>query len=130
MFAALNTVEPPILALNVVDLQPRRRSRWAEQRRQAIIDSIASRLDSVAAFLDDRDHLVDGRFTAADLLMTTVLRILRDDRPGAPSGRRLPPISRAAKPDRHSSARWRRRWRPSPRTRRRSDRSRDRAPRY
>ena len=77
VFAALNTVEPPILALNVVDLQPGGAPPGTEKLRLAIIDKIASRLDSVAAFLGDRDHLVAGRFTAADLLMTTVLRILR-----------------------------------------------------
>ena len=52
------------------------------------------RLDSLAAFLGEREHLVEGRFTAADLLMTTVLRILRHtdlvsrDRCSTPTRRR------------------------------------------
>jgi glutathione S-transferase len=76
-FASLNTVEPPIMMLNVVDLQPGGAPKGAEQLREGIVKMIGTRLDSVAAFLGEREHLVAGRFTAADLLMTTVLRILR-----------------------------------------------------
>jgi len=38
---------------------------------------IEKRLDSLAARLGDHEYLEDDRFTAGDLMMTTVLRILR-----------------------------------------------------
>jgi glutathione S-transferase len=75
-FAALNTIEPPIMMLNVVDLQPGGAPEGAELLREGIVKMIGMRLDSLAAFLGDREHLVADRFTAADLLMTSVLRYL------------------------------------------------------
>jgi glutathione S-transferase len=45
--------------------------------RNEVSARVDSRLDSVAAFLADKDYL-EGGFSAADLLMTTVLRVLRD----------------------------------------------------
>ena len=77
MFAALNTIEPPITTLNVIDLQPGGAPAGAKDLRESVLARIGVRLDSLAAFLGDREHLVEDRFTAADLLMTTVLRILR-----------------------------------------------------
>jgi glutathione S-transferase len=77
MLAALNTIEPPIMMLNVIDLQPGGAPAGAKDIRDSIVARIGGRLDNLAAFLGEREHLVDGRFTAADLLMTTVLRILR-----------------------------------------------------
>jgi glutathione S-transferase len=77
MLAALNTIEPPIMMLNVIDLQPGGAPAGAKDLRQAVIGRIGGRLDSLADFLGEREHLVESRFTAADLLMTTVLRILR-----------------------------------------------------
>jgi glutathione S-transferase len=77
MFAALNTVEPPIMMLNVIDLQPGGVSEGTKDLRTAVLAAIQVRLDGVATFLGGREHLVEDRFTAADLLMTTVLRILR-----------------------------------------------------
>ena len=77
MLAALNTIEPPITTLNVIDLQPGGAPAGAKDLRDSVVSRIGLRLDSLAAFLGDRENLVGGRFTAADLLMTTVLRILR-----------------------------------------------------
>jgi glutathione S-transferase len=77
MFAALNTVEPPIMMLNVIDLQPPEVREGTARLREAVAQMIGTRLDTVASFLGTREHLVEGRFTAADLLMTSVLRILR-----------------------------------------------------
>ena len=77
MLAALNTIEPPITVLNVIDLQPGGAPPGAKELRESVASRIGQRLDSLAAFLGDRPHLVENRFTAADLLMTTVLRILR-----------------------------------------------------
>jgi glutathione S-transferase len=73
MFAALNTVEPPIMMLNLID---REKAPPAELRGK-VVQLIQSRLNSLAAFLGERQYLIDDRFTAADLLMVTVLRILR-----------------------------------------------------
>ncbi|HEX2539658.1 MAG TPA: glutathione S-transferase family protein [Caldimonas sp.] len=77
MFASLSTVEPPIMMLNVFDLQPGGPRAGAMDMRSVVVGMIEKRLDALAAFLGDREHLVGDRFTAADLLMTTVLRILR-----------------------------------------------------
>jgi glutathione S-transferase len=76
MLAALNTIEPPIIVLNAIDLQPGGAPAGAKDLRDSVVARIGGRLDSLAAFLGDREHLVEERFTAADLLMTTVLRIL------------------------------------------------------
>jgi glutathione S-transferase len=77
MLAALNTIEPPITTLNAIDLQPGGVPPGAKDLRDSVVARIGGRLDSLAAFLGEREHLVENRFTAADLLMTTVLRILR-----------------------------------------------------
>jgi glutathione S-transferase len=75
MFAALNTVEPPIQNLAELDLFHAGEA-WTEQRRPAVVEAVKKRLAALSDRLGGRDHLED-RFTAADLLMTTVLRILR-----------------------------------------------------
>lgn len=74
-FAALNTIEPAIGQLAEIDLfHPE--ERWAKERRPAAVELVRMRLASLAPCLAGRQHLV-GEFTAADILMTTVLRILR-----------------------------------------------------
>jgi glutathione S-transferase len=75
MFAALNTVEPPITHLLAIDLR-HGEEEWAKLRRPGAVDAVKVRLGALAAWLDGRDYLL-GRFTAADILMTTVLRFLR-----------------------------------------------------
>ena len=75
MFAALNTIEPPIQNLAEIDLFYAE-EEWAKLRRPAAIEAVKARLADLSSWLDGRDYLVDS-FTAADLLMTTVLRILR-----------------------------------------------------
>ncbi|WP_438010748.1 glutathione S-transferase family protein [Sorangium sp. So ce321] len=75
MFAALNTVEPPIQNLSVMDLQ-QSEEQWAKLRRPGAVEAVKVRLSALSAWLDGRDYLVD-RFTAADVLMTTVLRLIR-----------------------------------------------------
>ena len=76
MFAALSTVEPPILALNALGMRAPR-SDGVGVVRDEVSARVDTRLDSLAAFLADKDYL-EGGFSAADLLMTTVLRVLRD----------------------------------------------------
>ncbi|MGQ0700808.1 MAG: glutathione S-transferase family protein [Panacagrimonas sp.] len=75
MFAALNSIEPAIQNLAEIDLFNARES-WAQQRRPAVADRVRGRLADLARGLGTRDYL-EGRFSAADILMTTVLRILR-----------------------------------------------------
>ncbi len=45
--------------------------------RDQVVGRVEQRLDGLAAFLDGKQYL-EGEFSAADLLMTTVLRVLRD----------------------------------------------------
>lgn len=74
MFAALNTVEPPIQ--NLGEILFHAEEEWAKLRRPAAVEAVKARLVHLSGWLYGRDYL-EGRFTAADLLMTTVLRILR-----------------------------------------------------
>jgi glutathione S-transferase len=75
IFAALNSVEPQIQNLAELDLFHAREA-WAPLRRPSAVEGVQKRLGAVENWLGDRDYL-EGRFTAADLMMTTVLRILR-----------------------------------------------------
>lgn len=75
MFAALNSIEPHIQNLAEIDLFHAKED-WAKLRRPAVVDAVKARLATLAEWLSEREYLED-RFTAGDLLMTTVLRILR-----------------------------------------------------
>ena len=75
MFAAMNTIEPQIQNLAAIDLFYAQEA-WAKARRAGAVEVVQKRLQDLAAYLGARSYL-EGRFTAADLLMTTVLRILR-----------------------------------------------------
>jgi len=75
MFAALNSMEPAIQNLAAIDLFYAE-EQWAKLRRPGAEEAVKARLADLAAALDGREYL-EGRFTAGDLLMTTVLRILR-----------------------------------------------------
>jgi glutathione S-transferase len=72
MFAALNTVEPPIFDLSLANILERDEP-WYEQRRRSLEDSIRKRLRDLSRRLGGADWL-DGPFSAGDLLMITVLR--------------------------------------------------------
>lgn len=75
IFAALNTVEPPILELaNAILLE--RDEPWAEERLALVKERVRVRLRQLAAFLGDVEWL-DGPFSAADLMMVSVLLRLR-----------------------------------------------------
>jgi glutathione S-transferase len=75
MFAALNSVEPAIQNLAVLDFFYAGEA-WAAAQRPIVLAMVQKRLAALEDWLGGRDYLED-RFTAADLLMTTVLRILR-----------------------------------------------------
>jgi len=75
LFAALNTIEPRVQELAGLDLF-HAGTAWAAERRPAAEDMARRRLAELAGCLGDRAHLAGG-FSAADVLMVTVLRILR-----------------------------------------------------
>jgi glutathione S-transferase len=75
MFAALNTVEPPILELGTARLLEADEP-WYEERMPLVKDRVRVRLDQLSARLGDTDWL-DGAFSAGDLMMVSVLLRLR-----------------------------------------------------
>jgi len=75
MFAAMNSIEPQIQNLTAIDLFYAQED-WAKARRPGAVEAAQKRLQDLATWLGGNDYL-EGRFTAADLLMTTVLRFLR-----------------------------------------------------
>jgi glutathione S-transferase len=74
MFAALSTMEPPILERQVAMFLEHDKP-WAEERMALIDGRIRDRLGQLATRLGDRDWL-DGVFSAGDLMMVEVLRRL------------------------------------------------------
>jgi len=74
MFAALNTVEPPIVDRGAAALLERDKT-WYEERLPILEGRVRQRLDELSSRLGDADWLDDG-FSAGDLLMVTVLRRL------------------------------------------------------
>ena len=74
MFAALNTVEPPIVEREQAPYQERDKP-WYEERLPLIEGRVRARLDDLSIRLGDADWL-DGAFSAGDLLMVLVLRRL------------------------------------------------------
>jgi glutathione S-transferase len=75
MFAAVNTVEPPILELQTVRFAEGDKP-WAEERRPLVHDRIRERLGRLSARLGDAEWL-DGDFSAGDLMMVSVLLRVR-----------------------------------------------------
>jgi glutathione S-transferase len=75
MFAALNTVEPPILDLITVKLVEGDRP-WKDERLPLVEDRVRARLNQLAGRLGE-GHWLDGGFSPGDLLMVSVLIRLR-----------------------------------------------------
>jgi glutathione S-transferase len=75
MFAAVNTVEPPILEIVTVKYLEGDRP-WAAERMALVLDRIRVRLKQLAARLGDAEWL-DGGFSAGDLMMVSVLLRVR-----------------------------------------------------
>jgi glutathione S-transferase len=71
MFAALNTVEPPIFELALARILDRDKT-WFEQRLPVLENRVRDRLGELSTHLGDADWL-DGAFSAGDLMMVTVL---------------------------------------------------------
>jgi glutathione S-transferase len=75
MFAALNTVEPPILELATATLLESDKP-WTKQRLPLVRDRVRDRLKQLSDRLGRADWL-DGEFSAGDLMMASVLLRLR-----------------------------------------------------
>jgi glutathione S-transferase len=75
MFAALNTVEPPILELVTAKFLEGDKP-WSKERMPLVVDRIRDRLDELSDRLGDADWL-DGAFSAGDLMMVSVLLRLK-----------------------------------------------------
>src|SRR5579864_2079537 len=74
MFAALNTVEPPIVDRGMATLLESGKT-WYEERLPILEARVRDRLHELSSRLGDADWL-DRAFSAGDLLMVTVLRRL------------------------------------------------------
>src|SRR5262245_34675084 len=74
MFAALNTVEPPIVELAMTLILERDKA-WYAERRAMLEERVHVRMRELSSRLADADWL-DRAFSAGDLLMVTVLRRL------------------------------------------------------
>jgi glutathione S-transferase len=74
MFAALNTIEPPILDYTMPMIVERDKS-WFEARQPMLEERLRNRLDDLSRCLGEAEWL-DGGFSAGDLLTITVLRRL------------------------------------------------------
>jgi len=75
LIAALNSVEPHIINVAVLGLFYADQE-WAKLRRPSAVEFARRRLESLAEALSDKPYLDGAHFTAGDLMMTTVLRIM------------------------------------------------------
>jgi glutathione S-transferase len=74
MFAALNTVEPPIVELEAADYLDRDKN-WHAERLPLLKERVRERLNYLSDCLGGADWL-DSEFSVGDLLMVLVLRRL------------------------------------------------------
>jgi len=76
MIAALNSIEPYVMNVAVIDIFYADQE-WAKLRRPGAVEFLGRRLAGLSNALGDKPYLDGERFTAGDLMMSTVLRILR-----------------------------------------------------
>jgi glutathione S-transferase len=76
LIAALNSIEPFVMNVAAIDVFYVN-EEWAKLRRPGAVAFVERRLSSLSASLGDKPYLDGDRFTAGDLMMTTVLRNLR-----------------------------------------------------
>ena len=76
LVAALNSIEPFVMNVATIDLFYAN-EEWAKLRRPGAVEFVQGRLSALSKSLGDKSHLDGDRFTAGDLMMTTVLRILK-----------------------------------------------------
>lgn len=76
MIAALNSIEVAIQGLVEIDIF-NAGAEWASARRPAVVERLEGRLADLSKALGDKSYLDGETFTVGDLMMVTVLRILR-----------------------------------------------------
>ena len=76
LFAAMNSIEPFVAELAGIDLFHADKA-WTKERRPEVETFLRKRLSDLQAALGDRQWFANDRFSAADILMTHVLRDLR-----------------------------------------------------
>jgi glutathione S-transferase len=75
LVAALNSVEPHVMNVALIDLFYAN-EEWAKLRRSGAAEFMHRRLGALSTSLGDKPFLDGDCFTAGDLMMSTVLRIL------------------------------------------------------
>jgi glutathione S-transferase len=76
LMAALSSIEPFAMNVALIDLFYADQE-WAKLRRPGAVEFVQRRLAALSKALGDKPYLDGDRFTAGDLMMTTVLRILK-----------------------------------------------------
>jgi glutathione S-transferase len=75
LIAALNSIEPFIMDVARIDLF-HKDQEWAKLRRPGAVEFAHRRLAGLSKALGDKPYLDGDRFTAGDLMMASVLRIM------------------------------------------------------
>ncbi len=75
LIAALNSIEPSVMGVALIDLIYADQE-WAKLRRTGAVEFRQRRMEALSRALGDMPYLDGDRFTAGDLMMSTVLRIL------------------------------------------------------
>jgi glutathione S-transferase len=75
LIAALNSIEPHVMNVAMIEIFYAN-EEWAKLRRPGALEFLKKRLSALSRSLGDKPFLDGDRFTAGDLMMTTVLRIL------------------------------------------------------
>jgi glutathione S-transferase len=76
LISALNSIEPFVMNVALIDIFYAQ-EEWAKLRRPGAVEFVRKRLSSLSNSLGDKPFLDGERFTAGDLMMATVLRILK-----------------------------------------------------
>lgn len=76
LIAALNSIEPFVMNLALID-SFYANEEWAKLRRPGALAFVEKRLSALSKSLGTKPFLDGERFTGGDLMMTTVLRILK-----------------------------------------------------
>jgi glutathione S-transferase len=76
VFAALNSVEIAVVPIIEIDFFHKGES-WTDERRPQLLEFLDDRLNQLSEWLGEKEYL-EGTFTVGDLMMITVLRMLRD----------------------------------------------------
>jgi glutathione S-transferase len=76
LIAALNSIEPFVMNVALIDLFYAQ-EEWAKLRRPGAVEFVHRRLLALSKALGDKPFLDGDCFTVGDLMMTTVLRILK-----------------------------------------------------